>query len=61
MIEIDKNEKREIIAKRIARELKDGFNVNLGIGLPSLVANYVPEGVTILLHSEDGGPPDSPG
>ena len=43
-----------IIAKRIARELKDGDVVNLGIGLPTLVANYLPEGVDIFLQSENG-------
>ena len=45
---------REIIAKRVAKELKDGDVVNLGIGLPTLVANYVPEGVDIILQSENG-------
>ena len=45
---------REIIAKRIAMELKDGDVVNLGIGLPTLVAGYIHEGISILLQSENG-------
>jgi 3-oxoacid CoA-transferase subunit B len=42
------------IAKRIARELKDGMYVNLGIGIPTLVANYIPVGISIMLQSENG-------
>ncbi|MCL4131560.1 UNVERIFIED_CONTAM: hypothetical protein GTU68_021169 [Idotea baltica] len=42
------------IARRIAQELKDGYYVNLGIGIPTLVANYIPENIDITLHSENG-------
>ena len=45
---------KQIIAHRVAQELKDGYVVNLGIGLPTLVANYVPEGIDISLQSENG-------
>jgi len=47
-------DKRERIVKRIARELRDGFYVNLGIGLPTLISNYVPAGMDVILQSENG-------
>ena len=45
---------KEQIAQRIARELRDGYYVNLGIGIPTLVANYIPEGIEVMLQSENG-------
>jgi 3-oxoacid CoA-transferase subunit B len=54
MMALSDEQKRERIVKRIARELRDGFYVNLGIGIPTLVANHVPPGMEVILQSENG-------
>ncbi len=62
---MDKNQIRETIARRAALEIQDGNVVNLGIGLPTLIANYIPNEMDVILHSENGllgiGPEPKPG
>ena len=54
---MDKNQIREVIARRAALELKDGDVVNLGIGLPTMIPDFLPEGVSVILQSENGAVP----
>lgn len=62
---MDDKTAKQYIAKRVAKELNDGDIVNLGIGMPTMVANYIPEGVNVILQSENGfvglGPAPAPG